>query len=220
MTEQQDLLISGIQHFCFCRRQWALIHIEAQWQENVLTAEGRQQHARVHDAGIEDFRNGILTLRGLPIRSNRLQISGVCDAVEFIPVENGITLHNRKGCWQPKPVEYKHGSSKVSDCDRLQLTAQVLCLEEMLCCTIAEADLYYVETRHREHVYIDGVLRNKAEAMLEEMRGYYERGYTPKVKPSKACANCSLKDICLPEILKKRPVSEYIKKHAEEADFN
>lgn len=219
MTQDDDLQLSGIQHFSFCRRQWALIHIEDQWQENGLTAEGRVQHDRVHDESISDFRGGVLTLRGMRIRSDRLRVSGVCDAVEFTPDPDGIALRGREGLWRPCPVEYKHGAGKLSDCDRLQLAAQALCLEEMLCCEIPAGALFYWKTRRRERVEIDAGLREKTERMLREMREYYDRHYTPRVKPGKACERCSLSDVCLPKLLRKgeaASVAEYVRRHAAE----
>lgn len=219
MTQDDDLQLSGIQHFSFCRRQWALIHIEDQWQENGLTAEGRVQHDRVHDESISDFRGGVLTLRGMRIRSDRLHVSGVCDAVEFTPDPDGIALRGREGLWRPCPVEYKHGAGKLSDCDRLQLAAQALCLEEMLCCEIPAGALFYWKTRRRERVEIDAGLREKTERMLREMREYYDRHYTPRVKPGKACESCSLSDACLPRLLRKgetASVAEYVRRHAAE----
>ena len=219
MTQDDDLQLSGIQHFSFCRRQWALIHIEDQWQENGLTAEGRVQHDRVHDESISDFRGGVLTLRGMRICSDRLRVSGVCDAVEFTPDPDGIALRGREGLWRPCPVEYKHGSRKLSDCDRLQLAAQALCLEEMLCCEIPAGALFYWKTRRRERVEIDAGLREKTERMLREMREYYDRRYTPRVKPGKACESCSLSDACLPRLLRKgeaASVAEYVRRHAAE----
>ncbi len=219
MTQDDDLQLSGIQHFSFCRRQWALIHIEDQWQENGLTAEGRVQHDRVHDESISDFRGGVLTLRGMRIRSDRLRVSGVCDAVEFTPDPDGIVLRGREGLWRPCPVEYKHGAGKLSDCDRLQLAAQALCLEEMLCCEIPAGALFYWKTRRRERVEIDAGLREKTERMLREMREYYDRRYTPRVKPGKACESCSLSDACLPRLLRKgetASVAGYVRRHAAE----
>lgn len=217
--EEDFLMISGIQHFEFCRRQWALIHIEMQWSENYLTADGRLMHERVHDESTSEFRRGILTIRGMQIKSERMGVCGTCDAVEFIPDEAGIGLHGRKGKWKPRPVEYKHGSPKVNDCDRLQLTAQVMCLEEMFCCQIDEAFLYYYQTRHRERVEITSELRQKTADMFLEMHNYYNLGYTPKVKKFKGCSSCSLADICLPQLLKqneKQSVKAYVASHIEE----
>lgn len=210
-TEDEFLLLSGVQHFAFCRRQWALIHVEQQWVENVLTAEGRDEHQRVHDNKITDVRNGKITMRGLKVHSHRLGVSGECDAVEFTPAENGITLRGRDGEWTVAPVEYKHGSVKSNDCDRLQVAIQAMCLEEMFSCEIDNAYIFYFRNRRREEVFLDSEIRKLAEDTLEEMHSYMRRRYTPKVKPSNACKNCSLKDICLPELQEKRQsVSDYI----------
>ena len=210
-TEDEFLLLSGVQHFAFCRRQWALIHVEQQWVENVLTAEGRDEHQRVHDNKITDVRNGKITMRGLKVHSHRLGVSGECDAVEFTPAENGITLRGRDGEWTVAPVEYKHGSVKSNDCDRLQVAIQAMCLEEMFSCEIDNAYIFYFSNRRREEVFLDSEIRKQAEDTLEEMHSYMRRRYTPKVKPSNACKNCSLKDICLPELQEKRQsVSDYI----------
>lgn len=210
--ETDYLLISGIQHFSFCRRQWALIHIEQQWSENVLTAEGRLIHQRVHNVDANDIRDGVRTMRGLRVKSEQYHITGTCDAVEFLPATEGISLYGVNGFWHVQPVEYKRGHSKTSDCDRLQLAAQALCLKEMFSCRINEAAIFYHETRRRESVSITEELREKLSDMLREMYGYFLRGYTPKVKLKKGCDNCSLRDICLPELLhsKTQSVVEYI----------
>lgn len=213
------LLISGIQHFVYCRRQWALIHIENQWSENGLTAEGRVMHRRVHDSSVRDNRSAVITVRGLRVRSNRLGITGECDAVELHPDQEGIELSGYKGRWTVVPVEYKHGESKASDCDRMQVAAQVLCLEEMLCCTIPAGVLFYEKTRRRELVEMNEELRAATIRTIEEMQKYYQRGYTPAVKPGKKCRQCSLQNIWLPDMLKlaeKNGVERYIKEHLEE----
>lgn len=212
------LLISGIQHFSFCRRQWALIHIENQWNENGLTAEGRVMHNRVHDAQLVSNRNNVITIRGIPVSSERLKITGQCDAVELIPDAEGIELRNRKGRWRIHPVEYKRGRSKVEDCDRLQLAAQCVCLEEMLCYSIRSASLFYGESRRREEVDISEELRTELLELLTEMRGYYDRKFTPRVRPSKICNSCSLINICLPKLMDKKDVGSYIKRHMRD-DF-
>lgn len=200
MEEKEYLLISGLQHFSFCRRQWALIHIEQQWVENGLTAEGRAIHKRVHDASSADVRNGIITMRDMPVKSERLGISGCCDAVEFFPVDNGITLHGRQGQWGICPVEYKHGHQKSDDCDRLQVTAQAICLEEMFSCRIDEGAVFYHETRKREKFCLTDELREAVCHSFAEMHDMFIRGYTPTVKKHRGCNSCSLKEICLPSL--------------------
>lgn len=210
-TEDEFLLLSGVQHFVFCRRQWSLIHVEQQWVENVLTAEGRDEHQRVHDNKITDVRNGKITMRGLKVHSHKLGVSGECDAVEFTPAEKGITLHGREGEWSVAPVEYKHGTVKSNECDRFQVAIQAMCLEEMFSCKIEKAYIFYFRNRRREDVFLTPEIRKRAEDTFEEMHSYMRRKYTPKVKSSSACKNCSLSDICLPELQQKQQsVNDYI----------
>lgn len=219
MYEEEDFLqLSGIQHFDFCRRQWALAYIELQWQENVRTVEGKLLHEKAHDASLAEKRGDLIISRAMPVHSRELGISGECDIVEFYRSEEGIALHGREGLYQVIPVEYKRGKPKVKDADRLQLAAQALCLEEMLCCHIPAGYLYYGETRHRECVMIDEELRKKVRDTFQEMHQYYERRYTPKVKWSKSCNACSLKDICLPAMGKQKSVSAYIQKKMTEEE--
>lgn len=217
--EDEFLQLSGIQHFCFCRRQWALIHIENAWEENGLTAEGRSIHRRVHNKNIRDSCHGIKSIRGMRIRSEILGLSGECDLVELIPVEDGITLTGRYGTWSVRPVEYKHGSPKYNDCDRVQLAAQVMCLEEMLCCQIPEGAIYYAETKRRERVEITRSLREITVQMINEMHGYYRQGTTPVVRVTARCEKCSLNAVCMVGLIKKResrPVDRYILDHIME----
>lgn len=212
-----DLLpLSGIQHFLFCRRQWALIHVEQQWKENALTAEGRIMHKRVDDPFFTETRNGVVTARSVPIASYRLGLSGVCDVVEFTASPDGVKLPNRDGLYLAAPVEYKRGKPKREPVDEAQLCAQALCLEEMLALTIPRGYLYYGETRHREEIELTSELRTLVKEMADEMHNYFSRGYTPRVKTSKACRSCSLADICLPKLQEKSmPASKYIKQQIE-----
>ena len=201
-TEDEYLLLSGIQHFSFCRRQWALIHIEQAWSENALTAESRLNHERVHNADEKDIRNGILTIRGMQIKSASLGVTGQCDAVEFIPSEEGALLSGRNGLWRVHPVEYKHGSTKINDCDRLQAAAQAMCLEEMFCLTIPEASVFYHETRKRETIAITDDVRTEVREIVKEMHELFSKRHTPHAKKSPSCKSCSLADICLPKLSK------------------
>ena len=214
-----DLLpLSGIQHFLFCRRQWALIHVEQQWQENALTAEGRTMHQRADDPFFTETRNGVITARSVPIASYWLGLSGVCDVVEFTASSDGVKLPNRDGLYLAAPVEYKRGKEKRDPCDEAQLCAQAICLEEMLSVTIPCGYLYYGETRHRVAVGLTAELRALVREMSEEMHAYFSRGYTPRVKTSKACRSCSLADVCLPNLQEKvMPASKYIKQQIENA---
>lgn len=211
--EEDFLPISGIQHFAFCRRQWALIHIEGQWAENGRTAEGRVFHERAHDGAASEKRGELLILRGLRVFSSSLGVSGECDVVEFRrDEEKGVPLFGREGNWRPCPVEYKSGMSKENDADRLQLALQAICLEEMLGCPVIETGfLYYGQSRRREEVSLNEELRAEVRAMVAEMRDYWQRGYTPKVKTGKYCNACSLKELCLPVLCREMSVREYIR---------
>ncbi|MGA9398419.1 MAG: CRISPR-associated protein Cas4 [Anaerolineaceae bacterium] len=217
-TSDELLPLSGIQHFVFCRRQWALIHVERQWQENVLTVEGKLLHKRADDPYFAETRNGVITTRSVPIASYRLGLAGVCDVVEFTKSPDGVQLPGRDGLFLPAPVEYKRGHEKRDPCDEAQLCAQAICLEEMLAVTIPEGYLYYGETRHRVAVELTAELRELVRGISEEMHAYFQRGYTPRVKPSKACRSCSLADICLPVLQEKViPASKYIRQQIEKA---
>ncbi len=199
-TPEELLPLSGIQHFVFCRRQWALIYIERQWQENVLTAEGRLLHQRVDDPFFTETRQGVVTARAVPVASYRLGLIGVCDVVEFSRSLQGTELAGRDGLYQPAPVEYKRGREKPNPSDEAQLCAQAMCLEEMLAVDIPLGYLFYGATRRRVEVELNAELRELVQRMADEMHAYFHRGYTPRVKPSKACRSCSLADICLPEL--------------------
>lgn len=209
-NEEEFLQLSGIQHFAFCRRQWALAYIEMQWQENVRTVEGKILHENAHDSGLKEKRGDLLIVRAIPIHSREMGVSGECDVVEFHKSKQGIVLAGREGNYIVTPVEYKRGKPKTDDSDVLQVTAQALCLEEMLFCTISYGYIYYGETRHRMKVEFTNEIRDKVKSIFVEMHKYYDKQYTPKVKVSKKCNACSLKDICLPVLNKKKSVSGYI----------
>ena len=209
-SDDDLLLLSGIQHFFFCRRQWALIHIEQQWQENILTFGGRELHERVDDPFFTEARGTVLVTRSLPIISRRLGLYGVADVVEFYKSDEGIKLRGRKGLWQPHPVEYKYGEPKIDERDMVQLCAQALCLEEMFNTSVMEGDIFYGRTRRRQRVKFDEDLRQMVMELSVEMHRLFEEGITPLPEQSKACRSCSLIEICIPHASKKRSVRRYL----------
>lgn len=200
---EEFLQLSGLQHFQFCRRQWALIHIENQWSENILTIDGKILHNRVDDPFFSESRAGVIIARSMPVSSRRLGLAGTCDLVEFIPAPDGITLYGLNGFFSPIPIEYKRGTPKLDDCDNVQLCAQAICLEEMLSTTIPKGYFFYGETRRRHELIFTEELRSKVKTITKEMHKYFSSGYTPKVKASKVCKACSLSDICLPVLQEK-----------------
>lgn len=217
VREEDYLTLSGIQHYAFCPRQWALIFIEQQWADNVRTIDGNLLHRRAHDENLIERRGDMLIARGLRVVSHELNATGVCDVVEFHSAPGGISLPGQTGLWRVYPVEYKRGSPKENDADALQLCGQAMCLEEMLLCKIPEGSLYYGETRRRQRVDFNAEMRNRVREMLGAMRDHMRRGYTPQPKQLKRCNACSLNEICLPKLRRTPKVGDYLRQAAEDA---
>lgn len=148
--------------------------------------------------------------RGLVVQSRTMGISGTCDIVEFRRKEDGVPLYGHRGLFEVYPIEYKRGKPKDIPVDVLQLTAQAMCLEEMLSAEITEGAIYYGEIRHREKVLFTEELRSKVRQYFQEMHQLFDKQYTPKVRWSKSCNACSLKDICMPKLGKTPSVKEYV----------
>jgi CRISPR-associated exonuclease Cas4 len=212
MTPDDDLVpLSALQHWLACPRQCALIHLEGQWEDNRLTAEGNVLHAAVDEHGAE-ARGGVRRVTGLLLHSRRLGLSGRADAVEFRPNPDGVGEI-------AFPVEHKRGRSKAGDWDRVQLCAQALCLEEMLGTAVPEGALFYAQTRRREVVALDADLRRRTEEAARGVAAMMRSGRTPPPpdRPLPACRGCSLADLCLPESGLGRPVEPWLKRRLAES---
>ena len=213
------LMLSGIQHYMFCPRQWALIHIEQQWAENRLTTEGQLLHKNVDNPFYRQKNGDTITLRSLHIASKRLGLYGITDAVELIPSdspEDSITHNRYPGYWKPYPVEYKRGHSKPDERDEVQLAAQAMCLEEMYGINIPYGALYYDEVKHRETIAISDGLRRTTQQCAKQMHEIFKSGEMPKPVKAPHCRNCSLKDICMPEMSDCTQVKTYLNKNLYE----
>jgi len=207
-TEDNLLPISALQHLLFCARQCVLIHIERLWEENVLTAEGRIAHDKV-DAGGAETRAGRKTVFGLPLRSLRLGLVGKADVVEF--------PQDAAGKMTAFPVEHKRGRPKQKDCDRVQLCAQAMCLEEMLGIEVTTGALFYGKTRRREDVVFDAGLRRLTEETAARLHELIDAGVTPPAEYAKKCKSCSLIELCLPKVSSaRRSVERYLRTAGEE----
>ncbi len=229
-SEEDFLQLSGIQHYIFCRRQWALIHLEQQWAENERTVDGKFMHEHAHDAASHEKRGSILIARGMYIHSRQLGLSGQCDIVEFhrtdltVPDEDGssethspegIPLHGYSGLWLPYPVEYKRGHAKPDRCDEAQVCAQAVCLEEMYCCHVHYGAIYYGQNRRRIEVEFTEELRETVRKSSIEMHDLYYKGYTPKAHRRKCCESCSLMEQCMPELPEEGSVALYLQRMKE-----
>ena len=204
-TDDQLIAISGLQHLAFCERQCVLIHMERMWTENVLTAQGRLMHERVHSDESET-RGDRRLVRSLPLRSYRLGLVGVADVVEFQRVaedesaDGGIRLPGRRGIWRVYPVEYKRGRPKSGNMDTVQLCAQAMCLEEMMNISIDEGSLYYGQTHCRVVVSLDVSLREQTETLTFRFHGLMGAGEIPPPKFGPHCRSCSLEENCMPRV--------------------
>ena len=187
--EDDLLMLSSLQHFMYCERQCALIHIEQIWSENVFTAEGRIMHDKA-DSNKFESRGNVRIDYSVPLRSLKLGLVGKADVVEF---------HKHGDKWIPFPVEYKRGKPKIDDCDKVQLCAQAICLEEMLKVEIPEGALFYGQTHHRHDVIFDKALRMETEEAAKKVHELIESGITPKAGYSKKCKKCSLLELCMPK---------------------
>jgi CRISPR-associated exonuclease Cas4 len=207
-TEDDLLPLSALQRLLFCRRQCALIHIEQAWVENLYTAEGRIMHERV-DAGGQAARGDVRVENSVPLRSLRLGVTGKADAVEFHRKTG--TGKTKRVLWQPFPVEYKRGRPKKDNCDKVQLCAQAMCLEEMLDLEIPGGALFYGKTRRRQDVVFDAALRLETENAAKELHELFESRNTPKPVYEKKCETCSFVNLCLPKTIgSKRSANSYL----------
>jgi len=181
-----EVLISAIEHYSYCPRQCALIHVEQTYDENVYTVRGTLAHERV-DAGVETVSGDVRIKRDVPLWSERLCIRGKADLVEFRP--DG-----------PYPVEYKVGKRRGKHA-ALQLCAQALCLEEMLGSAVPRGAVYSHRERRRHEIEIDADLRRQTIAVIEEVRALLRSQQLPPVLNDARCRHCSLQDACLPHVI-------------------
>lgn len=196
--------LSALQHWCYCPRQCAPIHVEQAFAENVFTLRGQAVHKRVGEPGVE-VRAGLRIERALPIWSERLGLIGKADVVEFEP--DGT----------PYPVEYKHGARRkagfIAACDELQLAAQALCLEEMTGRPVAEGALFYASSKRRRIVAISSTFRVRVEQAVAGARAVIAAGKLPPPVNDGRCRACSLVDLCQPQALAARDAQMDLRHH-------
>ncbi|MDR1885593.1 MAG: CRISPR-associated protein Cas4 [Synergistaceae bacterium] len=210
MYSDDDLLaISGLQHMAFCERQWALIHIEREWDDNVLTIEGRHLHEFVHEQG-SGSRSGALMIRGLRLRSLEIGLYGVADLVEFHPSDDGAEVEGHPGRWRPYPVEYKRGVKRYDRADEIQVCAQALCLEEMFGATVRFGAVYHGQPRRRTETEISDSLRNEMKSLCARARELLDVGGRARPNVGRHCKNCSLVVQCMPGVISRDGSAEYM----------
>lgn len=209
MDDDGLIPISALQHFLYCPRQCALIHLEQQWAENRLTAEGRLLHQRA-DAPQTQRRRGVRTVSAMPLLALGLGITGKADVVEFQADATGERAF---------PVEYKRGRPKSHRADEVQLCAQALCLEVMLGCRVEHGALFYGQTRRRKDIAFDECLRSLTLATIADTRAMLASGQTPLARyESRRCDRCSLIDLCQPRLLGRKSVAVWLQRQLNRED--
>jgi CRISPR-associated exonuclease Cas4 len=221
-TEEDFIMISALQHYVYCPRQCALIHVEDAWSENLFTVRGNILHEKV-DTDTYETRGNVRTVRGLRIHSFKYGLVGRCDVVEFrtkksvshpelvseSPI-NSDTLKQVQGFTDVIPVEFKSGKPKEDVSDKVQLCAQVFCLEEMLNTKISKAAFFYGKIRRRNVIDIDDELRIQTENIIDSVREIVSKKIIPCAEYEAKCRNCSLINICQPKAMNKRKLQNYI----------
>lgn len=207
-TDDGLIPISALNHFLFCERRCALIHVEQVWLENRFTAEGRIMHELV-DSGKRESRRDTRIAYSLSLRSLRLGLVGKADVVEF----HRKAFPDGKTVWQPFPVEYKRGRPKKDNSDKIQLCAQAICLEEMMGNRIYKGALFYGKTRRRQDVSFEDVLRSETELIAERLHLLFNERKTPKPIFNSRCPHCSFVSYCMPKKLDgTKSVSRYLER--------
>lgn len=213
-SEDDMLMLSGIQHYRFCPRQWALIHMEQQWADNRLTVEGKLLHKNVDDTAYRQKCGDYVCLHSVSIASVELGLYGLSDVVELHPADDEIDsiVHPKyPGRWLPYPVEYKHGCPKKNEVDEVQLAAQAMCLEEQYAIHIGWGAFFYHEIRHRVEIEITPNLRYVVKKCAEEMHAIFKSGRLPAIVQGRQCNRCSLKDLCMPGTANQPSATMYLK---------
>lgn len=214
MTKSEDLHpISALQHMAFCPRQAGLIHLEQAWEENQQTAEGRTLHERC-DEGYVEFRRGLRQFSGVHVSSEKFGLFGRLDVIEVEKVGEGpdtAAFLGLSGVWKLRPVEFKRGKPKDEDCDRIQLCAQALCLEEMTGIEIGEGAIFYGKIRRRDDVALDASLRSRTLEVIGDFDAMMRSRKLPNPVWKVGCRSCSLIGICQPKSMAMENLEGYRK---------
>jgi CRISPR-associated exonuclease Cas4 len=188
-TSDDYVMLSALQHFVYCPRQFALIHLEQVWEENIFTLRGLRVHERV-DQPTHDLIEGVRVERSLSLVSHQHQLRGIADVVEFLA--DGT----------PFPVEYKVGARKAKDADRVQLCAQAMCLEEMFGREVQSGALFYAKSKRRLAVAFDTGLRSLVSQTVQEIQALWKNPVMPRPVADARCDDCSLVEACMPHSLR------------------
>lgn len=204
-SDDELLALSLLQHIVFCERQCALMCNEQLWSDNHLTVSGSYLHRRVHGEALRREKRGdVIVVRELLLCSHTLGVTGKADVVEFHRSSTGVRLEGCEDLWRPYPVEYKHGKPKVDDCDRVQLCAQAICLEEMLGVGIYDGAIFYGKVQKREQVMLSDDLRDLTTSSARRLHELLKSGENPPAVRREGCDQCSMVGLCMPDVTRYR----------------
>lgn len=204
---EEYIPLSYIAQYLYCARRAGLILLEQQWDDNIHTVEGALQHEHVH-VGSQEIRGDIIRLTRLPVISERLGLSGICDSVELIADIKGIKINGFKGKLRVVPVEHKHGVRRDELEYEAQICSQAICLEEMWGCIIDEGFIFYASERRRKKIVFTEDLRSRTEEAARHLHVMLSQRLTPKAIKTRRCKGCSLREKCIPEL--NRNLTPYI----------
>lgn len=200
MEQDERLPISFIKQFIYCKRRFALMSIDNEWSDNHKIIEGNILHEKVDNPFIKESRGNMFFSRSVPVYSEKLNVQGICDIIEFKKSENGIKVGNKKGLWDINPIEYKNGKVEKSNADFYQLCTVAMCLEEMFDVTIKFGEIYYGKLKRRHLVEFSSELTEKIFFAIKEMQEIIKLSVLPAKDKNQNCSLCSLYDICMPNI--------------------
>jgi CRISPR-associated exonuclease Cas4 len=202
--ERERISISAIKQYAYCKRRFALMFIDGEWGSNYKIVEGDIFHEKANDPFFNEKRGVRHISRSVPVFSEKLNIYGVADIVEFLQDDNGVCIDSKHGLWRINPIEYKNGKPEKSSADNFQLCAQALCLEEMFSTKIESGEVYYGKLRKRVEVSLTDEVKCQTVGIIKEINTLLDNNEIPSRPENQNCNLCSLFDICVPTIFDNR----------------
>ena len=208
--DNERIPVSAIKQYVYCRRRFGLMFVDREWSDNYKIVEGDLLHMKVNDPFFNEKRRDLYRSRSVPVYSDKLNLHGVADIIEFTQDDKGVELKGRKGLWSINPIDYKNGKPELSQADECQLCAVALCLEEMFSTNILMGSLYFGKLRKRVEVVFTNELRTKTIEAVMDIRKMLDGSSIPGKTEGQNCSLCSLADICLPRAANKAPSNKRI----------
>lgn len=202
--QPEQLPVSAIKQYIYCKRRFALIFIDSEWESNYKIIEGNFLHEKVNDPFFSEKRKDLYRSRSVPVFSDTMNVYGVADMVEFARDDGGVKINSKNGLWRITPVEYKNGRPEKSGADNYQLCAIAMCLEEIFNVKITKGEIFYGKIKRRVEIPFTNELRLKIFDVLDDARKLLAAQVIPPKPTNQNCNLCSLGGVCMPKVFKKR----------------